>query len=270
MKLKLHFATRLSLCTFGLGGCVSDDSSLPDEAADRTPTVQVRPLHPEAYDFPLRPGDPEWAQLDSHQEMLEVVQIPSGILAEMSSEALLDTCLAYPLFMDMGMHDSLQTGFEQVSAHFNGLSEFLMRPDAGSILVDRYQQMDPSDIDEGWTSLQQGAFSMEFTRIEMLLAQPDILASLAPAERAELGRESLSKLEAKVSRSDVFGLVSKANTVLISGRILEVDDASFRDRVAKKDSLQRFLANAEWADSEPIEETLKCAELAFASAVTAK
>ena len=74
-----------------------------------------------AYDYPVKPGTPEWKALTSHSQMQEVCQIPADVLENMPTKALVQTCLDYPLYGDMLAYDNTQEGFDQVTAGFNGL-----------------------------------------------------------------------------------------------------------------------------------------------------
>ena len=81
------------------------------------------------YDFPVRPGDPEWFDFDNNDDMVAACQIPEEVLYDMTTEALLLTLLDYPLGSDIFMHYSLREGIFEVSKYFNGLQELLSRED---------------------------------------------------------------------------------------------------------------------------------------------
>ena len=95
-----------------------------------------------AYDYPIKPGTSEWSQFDDHAEMVDACQIPEDVLKTMSTDALIETVLNYPLLDDIYAYDTFQEGFDAVSEHFNGLLELLNRGDAGSELLAKYQGMD--------------------------------------------------------------------------------------------------------------------------------
>ena len=79
----------------------------------------------DAYDFPIKPGTPEWAALKSHEEMLQVCQVPESILQEMSTEGLIETCLNYPLYWEWLAYSNLQQGFETVASRFSPVLDCL-------------------------------------------------------------------------------------------------------------------------------------------------
>ncbi len=106
----------------------------------------------ESYVYPVIPGTDEWKELQTHEEMLEVSQIPDDILCQMTTEALVQTVLDYPLSLDMLLFDTYKQGFKAVYGGFNGLRELVDRKDSGSELLKRYKAISvPRNIlsDEG-------------------------------------------------------------------------------------------------------------------------
>jgi len=83
----------------------------------------------EAYNYPIVPEMAEWAELKSLSEMIEVCQIPENILNNMTTEALIETVINYPLLINMFAYDKPQQGFKEVSSYFNGLQELVNRDD---------------------------------------------------------------------------------------------------------------------------------------------
>lgn len=54
-----------------------------------------------SYNFPVRPGTEEWKKLKSGDEMAAVCNIPEAVLKNLSTQALVNTCLDYPLFNEV-------------------------------------------------------------------------------------------------------------------------------------------------------------------------
>lgn len=82
------------------------------------------------YIYPTIPGTDEWCALKTHQEKIDVCQIPENILKKMTTEALIETVLMYPLRVDMLAWDTFDIGFQNVCQQFNGLRELSARVDA--------------------------------------------------------------------------------------------------------------------------------------------
>lgn len=196
----------------------------------------------DAYDYPVKPGTPAWQAFTTHEQMLSACQVPENILRTMSTRGLVETALAYPLFGDMRAYLDLQHGFDIVVANSNALAELLTRQDAGSELLSRYQSMDPLAVDPTWTSVQRGQYDAEFLYIEMLLAQPSVLATLTYQERRDLLAQALDTLEGKQQRQDLYGHLGQERTGLVMARLLQFEnDVSFLDKIRHDPALQDFI-----------------------------
>ena len=78
------------------------------------------------YEFPVVPGTDDWAELDSLEEKLEVSQIPDDLLEKLTTEALVQTVIDYPLAASLFVHDTLDDplrSYYVVVEEFNGLAE---------------------------------------------------------------------------------------------------------------------------------------------------
>ena len=92
------------------------------------------------YQYPLTAGTDAWGALMNHAEKVDLCQIPEDILSLMTTEALAETVLSYPLLLDMYVWDSTTTGYKVIAATFNGLAELERRPDGLSTLKELSQQ----------------------------------------------------------------------------------------------------------------------------------
>lgn len=92
----------------------------------------------EAYEYPVLPGTDEWKELRTQVDKIAVCQIPEEILTNMTTEALLETVLNYPLKSNMYMYDNLSIGYDKLKNQFNGLKELESREDAIEVLSNYY------------------------------------------------------------------------------------------------------------------------------------
>jgi hypothetical protein len=162
-----------------------------------------------AYNYPVLPGTAAWKKLATHDDMLRVTQVPATALAGMSTAALVDTVLRYPLYDDMLAFDDLQKGFDKMSAGFNGFTALTARPDAGAALIERYQTMSPAVAPES-TLLEQGRLDASFRRIEMLLTQTSIRRTMTTSQLTQLATAGRAKQQSKAARPDVYGKASSS------------------------------------------------------------
>lgn len=160
---------------------------------------------PDAYDYPIKPGTDEWKAFGSHEEMVKACQIPEELLHRMSTTALVETVLNYPLTIDWWAYDSTEIGIERVRGQFNGLSELLSRNDAGVSLIASYQTVDPSTIDVNSSIAEQAEYYFRILNIELLLSQDSVISNLSITDLQNLISQARIIYESKLLRSDIFG-----------------------------------------------------------------
>lgn len=156
----------------------------------------------ESYVYPVIPGTDEWKELQTHEEMLEVSQIPDDILCQMTTEALVQTVLDYPLSLDMLLFDTYKQGFKAVYGGFNGLRELVDRKDSGSELLKRYKAISvPRNIlsDEG----SKAYFDLAW--LEIILAQQEIRDTMSLEALRLLDSEVKQKSNERISMPDIYG-----------------------------------------------------------------
>jgi hypothetical protein len=147
----------------------------------------------DAYIYPLTPESPEWAQLQTGEEMYAACLIPSGQLKDMCTHGILDSWLTYPLLLNVFAWPTPQKGIDAVKEQFNGLMEFYRRPNAGLSAFNKYKALDPSSYDPSWSSVEKGRFAILIAVIELTISQEAVLRTLSSAERKELVKEALKK-----------------------------------------------------------------------------
>ena len=103
-------------------------------------------LSTDAFEFPVKPGTPEWKELKTSAEIRADLQIPDNILSNISTAGLVETCLNYPLIGDIICYNSYQQGFDAVFNNFNGYREMIKRPEVGSLLIEFYKNSNLKDI----------------------------------------------------------------------------------------------------------------------------
>ncbi|MDD5527899.1 MAG: hypothetical protein PHO56_02875 [Patescibacteria group bacterium] len=177
-----------------------------------------------AYDFPIKPGTDAWKKFVGHDEMLAATQIPADVLKNMSTRALVETCLNYPMYGDMMVYDDRQKGLEAVISGFDGLQELLKREDAGIELLAQYRLVNKEiaqDINDIDSKKASSTHYFEQAFIEMLLAQSSVRASMSEDEEKILVKECLSNLRLKQNRPDIYNFLDSEPTILIMKRVLE-------------------------------------------------
>ncbi len=177
----------------------------------------------------------EWAELKTYQDKLEICQINEEDLTNLSTEELFDVCMAYPNLGDFIFSNSLQAGYEKVVKNFNGLQEFLNRDDVGTVLFNKYKNINPEKIKN---TQRYPCIYMQF--LEFMISQENVLNKMTAEEREELINLAVSVQESK-SNYDIF---SVNESFLIAGRSLMIDNPEFRDYVENDVYLSEYLSSA--------------------------
>jgi hypothetical protein len=184
-----------------------------------------------AYDYPIKPGSDAWKKFSSHDEMLAAIQIPADVLKNISTRALVETCLNYPLSDDMMSYNSLQQGLEAVISRSNCLQEMLRRGDAGTELLKQYGKtntevaQDISNIDSKKTNI---IHYHEHAYIEMLLAQNSILANMSEADKKTLVKESLNNFRLRQNRPDIYSFSSLQPAISVMKNVVARADGGLQ------------------------------------------
>lgn len=175
------------------------------------------------YEYPIKPGSIEWKQLKSRKEKGDVCQIPSDILKNLTTEALIKTCLNYPLFKDLYFFNDIQTGFDLQKGSFNGFQSLFARNGASVELLRMYKSTNPSDIQSLSSENLKGNFAFQFTALELIISQDEILDKLNKKEKDDLKNLSIEKYYLKQTL-DGFGLFGSSSSLRITGKILEEEN----------------------------------------------
>ena len=102
-------------------GCASEK----DEEAKQIDTLYV---------YPIQPGTEEWAKLDSLDAKIAACKVDPELMNSMTTEALLETVLDYPLLPNIYAFSSAEIGIGSVSGYFEGLQMLHDREDAAECI----------------------------------------------------------------------------------------------------------------------------------------
>lgn len=125
----------------------------------------------ESYEYPVVPGTDEWKSFTSHVQMIQACQVPENILKKMTTEALFQTVMDFPLLGDALLFDDSDAGYNALKTNCNALRELLEREDA-STLFNNYNSQRyltfASDIGiyEGYTKyIAEQCFDLIYSKI---------------------------------------------------------------------------------------------------------
>ena len=152
-------------------------------------SAETQTIH-NPYEYPILPGTSEWAELESFPEMIEACQIPENILNKMSTEALVETVLNYPL---LGLYPvyKAQEIYSVYSDIFNGVEEMENRDDAGKVLLDKYS----AETESGVTTFSNEISVDKSSFCEIFLSQSVFTEDLDDEELLQLDELLNKKME---------------------------------------------------------------------------
>lgn len=113
MRIKLRYMVVILIVLF----CVN----CPVFASENRLQIDV------PYEYPVTPGMSNWEELDTHEKKVAACQIPTDILKIMTTDALIQSIIDYPLAVDMYAYDSVDEGYEVLRNQFNAIRELESR-----------------------------------------------------------------------------------------------------------------------------------------------
>ncbi len=138
-----------------------------------------------AYQYPVTPENKaEWKKLTTIMEKKEVCQIPKNVVQNMTTEALVATVLAYPIFPPEELFTNRAQALNGY-LDFNGFIELFSRNDAAPILFKMY-----SNTDHNEKISSPDYFKNE--RIRMLLARPEVWSKLNEQDLKKLRQTNIT------------------------------------------------------------------------------
>ena len=165
------------------------------------------------YEFPVRPGMESWKELNGGDERAEAVLNPKAYIDSLTTTALVETVLNYPLFLEVFAHDNLQIGFERLLPFVNGLAALLTRKDAGESALSKYEALQIPKL------ATREIRSFEDLYLELLLSREEVLSTLDEEKLKKLQSVAYEKTIAKLENED-YGKTSIQSAALILAKIL--------------------------------------------------
>jgi len=98
--------------------------------------IELRSGDSGSFDYTIIPGTETWNQLVTEQERIDVLQIPEGILDNLSPDDVVRLSLTLPAFCLFTAWDTPQQGFNVLLERYNILRHILSRKDVGSSLIE--------------------------------------------------------------------------------------------------------------------------------------
>ena len=173
-----------------------------------------------------KPSGPE--RIRAHHQTL---QIPDDALANLSTEELVDEITSSTLFVMMIAFPDADGGLDRYARSFNGVTEFLSRPDAAEAVLNAYRTRSKhvSDVEE------DPMFVACFTIMEVLLSSQQVRNQVGDAKKQlQVVASIVESLDARahydsMQPEPVYGEATLEYSALAIARYLEaLDDPDYR------------------------------------------
>lgn len=196
---------------------------------------------PDQYDFPVKQGSKEWQQLESIEKRIAALQIPEDLLTRISTEGLLETCIAFPYLTDILFYNDYQKGFDELVSEFNGYKELLKRIDLIDALLKKYKKQTINiESIRTLSIVEQGRFSFRHFVLEFILAQDCVLKQLNLEQETQLFLLSQEHKTIKSKHKDIFSNVNAVPTNLLYVK-LSLGNSAIKFSDAEKKQLSDFI-----------------------------
>lgn len=165
------------------------------------------------YDFPIKPGSSKWESLSTGQEMVNVCQIPDSILYRLSTQALAQTCLNYPLFFQYTALNDERKAIDEIIREFNGLTELTIREDGLKELINLYKEIPVEKIAYLQTKREDVPYKTIY--LELLLSNDKFIEKAKKTDLNDIKSIFLIKYNAKLKNQNIHSLYSIRKTLLL-------------------------------------------------------
>lgn len=204
-----------------------------------------------AWDYPVKPGSPQWETLSSHEEMLKVCQVPSGILSSVTTEELVEICLNYPMFFDFYAYNNLHEGVKAVEVEFNGLQELFMRKDNAQYLFNLLKGNDLRELPANTIStVELGGIIVRQSLAEMYLSNELVLLNATPEQQKDIAALAMKNMIIKESNPELYSRYSLETSAYLLCAGLKLMNGG----VILSPNIEQFLSEGSLRDAALIEE----------------
>ena len=223
------------LLAFLMTGIVSCSQSLDEMTTNQNTCVietkSVAPVYSnhEPYSFEEIDNVDTWKTYVSLEEKCSICQIPEEILDEMTTEALLKTCMNHPLSLIHACYENPLNAIDYLVNNSNVFNRFINREDAADCLVSLYAKMsvnkDTGQLHDETDGYVPRLFSYQL--LELLLSSGLVPDTFEENRKMELEQQVKSHLEMERRNPDIFGYFSKKYCYLLKEVLMQKGSVDF-------------------------------------------
>jgi hypothetical protein len=241
MKRFLYLSLLLPLF---LTGCSTINNSPLEGEVDTRRVIPPFLSEYAPYSFDAITDPAVWATFTTFEEQMAACQVPKKVLKNLSTEALVLTCMDFPLAFTYSAHNNPMLGIKVLLDGFNGLQELQTRADAAEALIAYYASI---DIDKVAASESDAIGIGVLGYLELVMASNWIPSLYEPPYVSALMSTLQEQYAALLSHPDVFSQYSLRYAVMVAARVaLSTQSLSDTDIAL----LTRFVENVVFITAE--------------------
>lgn len=187
-----------------------------------------------------------WETFNNLEEMQNACQIPADILKKMSTKALIQTCMNYPLYGNYIAYNNELDGIRTIIKGFNGFEELQRRTDAAEQLLAYYDNLDIKEISQSASFSNKNITILHLGYFELLLGSGFIPSIYSEPYITKLEEIRNRKYEDKLSFTNIYSMETIKKSLLIGAQIKLTDGALTKE---EKQLLSSFVNNGGDVDS---------------------
>jgi hypothetical protein len=163
--------------------------------------------------------------------MVDACQVPVEVLQNMSTQAVIQAIWEYPFFIDVIHRNEYQFDFEGVFGNNNAYLELTQRQDAGIMLLERLQCVDPV--------YPKRLF--EPSALEVLMSQKVFLMQLNDNDKKKIIEITLKNDDLRKHNERGYPADRSAGWLLIGRTLFACNYAPFLQEIDRNQRLKSFL-----------------------------
>jgi hypothetical protein len=168
--------------------------------------------------FTSATAERDWTNIESFEQRLEQIQIPSSKLASMSTAGLAETVLDYPFQGTFWAYDTPAMAIRAVSGQFNGIPDLVSRKNGGIVLLAIYKAANAEDIIS-----KDDSPMITFTTLQYMLTDEKILDGLGSAGKRDLIKTALTHYHEIATNPKILEHIPVDATVWLVARAAAVE-----------------------------------------------
>jgi hypothetical protein len=205
------------------------------------------------WEYPVKPGSEKWNALKTFEERVAACNIPEDIMNKLTTTALIEACMDYPIKSIFFIYNTPQISFDTYLENFNGVRHLNKRQDLKDIL---FKKLGKVEINYNTVNEKTGLQLFGNFILLNVIAQDDFLNSCDIAQMNKLLNLSLKIHENYGNDMGVSPSISYTYGRIIA-KILFKLKPQILSKIDKNNTLEKYRKTGALTSPEFLEEIIK-------------